>query len=108
MKKRATAAVRRKKAPERFVEGEDPPLTAAELQRMRPVALSKAIRWKLGLSQKDFADRYGFALGTVRDWEQYKSEPDMGTTSYLEIIAADPKAVHNLRGRARKQQSKAS
>ena len=108
MKKRATAAARRKKAPERFVEDDDRSLSAAELQRMRPVALSKAIRWKLGLSQKDFADRYGFALGTVRDWEQYKSEPDMGTTSYLEIIAADPKAVHNLRGRARKQQSKAS
>ena len=103
MKKRATAIVRQKKAPERVAIDEDRPLSAKDLQRMRPVTLSKAIRWKLGLSQKEFAERYGLAPGTVRDWEQYRSEPDAGTRAYLEIIAADPKAVDRLRERARKQ-----
>jgi DNA-binding transcriptional regulator YiaG len=109
MKKRATVGVRRKKkAPHSAVRKDARPLTASELQRMRRVALSKSIRWKLGLSQKDFAERYGFAPGTVRDWEQYRSEPDSGTKSYLEVIAADPVTVQKLRERALKQQLKAA
>ena len=102
MKRRATAIIKRKKTPERVTrDDDDRRLTASELERMRPVALSKTIRWKLGLSQKEFAERFGFAPGTVRDWEQYRSEPDTGTQSYLEIIAADPETVYRLRGRAR-------
>jgi putative transcriptional regulator len=103
MKKRVTSIAKPKKRVDRLRKGvDDRPLTASELQRMKPVALSKTIRWKLGLSQKDFAERYGFAPGTVRDWEQYRSEPDAGTRAYLEIIAADPEAVCRLRGRVRK------
>jgi putative transcriptional regulator len=74
------------------------------LRRQR-FALSKTIRWKLALSQRDFATRYGFAPSTVRDWEQYRSEPDSGTRSYLEIIAADPDAVEKLREQAKKSKA---
>ena len=30
----------------------------------------KALRQRLGLSQAKFARRYGFAVGSIRNWEQ--------------------------------------
>ena len=35
----------------------------------------KAIRQKLGLSQKEFAILFGFSLGTIRHWEQGDRRP---------------------------------
>ena len=61
--------------------------------KLHPVALSKRIRWKLDLSQEQFADLYGLSLATLRDWEQYRSEPDKAALSYLKVIQADPKGT---------------
>lgn len=33
----------------------------------------RAIRRRMGLTQAAFADRFGFSLGTLRDWEQGRS-----------------------------------
>ena len=65
------------------------PLTDAELKRMRRVSPVKRLRWKLGLSQAEFADRFQIPIGTLRDWEQRRSEPDQAAQAYLKIIAAD-------------------
>ncbi len=62
----------------------------AELAGMRPVPLAKRLRWKLGLSQEEFAVRYRIPLGTLRDWEQGRSEPDAPARAYLTVIARDP------------------
>jgi putative transcriptional regulator len=35
-----------------------------------------AIRHRLGLSQRDFADRYGFGVRAVQDWEQHRRVPE--------------------------------
>jgi len=35
-----------------------------------------AIRAKLGLSQEDFAAAFGVSVGTVRNWEQGRRQPD--------------------------------
>lgn len=51
------------------------------------------IRWKLGLSQREFAAAFGIPLGTLRDWEQHRRQPDRAVQSYLEVIARDPVAV---------------
>ncbi|MEQ1578819.1 MAG: helix-turn-helix domain-containing protein [Hyphomicrobium sp.] len=69
------------------------PLTDEQLARMRRVALAKHVRWKLGLSQEDFARRFGIPIGTLRDWEQHRSKPDQAAESYLKVIAKNPKAV---------------
>lgn len=76
-----------------ILDPDNPPSTAADLGRMRPVALSKQIRWKLGMSQEAFSEAYRIPLGTLRDWEQYRSEPDAAARTLLQLIEADPKAV---------------
>ena len=69
------------------------PLTEAQLARMQRVPLAKRLRWKLGLSQDDFARRFGIPVGTLRDWEQHRAKPDQAAESFLKVIAANPKAV---------------
>lgn len=53
----------------------------------------KAIRTKLGLSQQDFASRFGFSSGRVRDWEQGRSNIDAPSRILLTIIDKEPEAV---------------
>jgi putative transcriptional regulator len=51
------------------------------------------IRKKLGLTQAQFAARYGFSLARVRDWEQGRSQPDGAARAYLIVISQDHEAV---------------
>jgi putative transcriptional regulator len=53
----------------------------------------RAIREKLGLSQEEFALRFGFSLGTVRHWEQGRRYPDGAARVLLTVIDRQPKAV---------------
>lgn len=69
------------------------PLTQEQLARMKRVPLAKHVRFKLGLSQEEFARRFGIPIGTLRDWEQHRSKPDQAAESYLKVIASNPKAV---------------
>lgn len=69
------------------------PLTDAQLARMRRIAFAKHVRFKVGLSQEAFAERFGIPLGTLRDWEQHRTEPDTAAQSYLKVILKDPDAV---------------
>ncbi|KJB95110.1 XRE family transcriptional regulator [Skermanella aerolata KACC 11604] len=45
------------------------------------------------MSQGTFADTYGIPIGTLRDWEQRRSEPDATAVAYLTAITNDPVAV---------------
>ena len=65
------------------------PLTKRELAKMRRVSPVKRLRWKLGLSQAEFAERFQIPIGTLRDWEQHRTEPDQAALSYLKVIEAD-------------------
>ncbi len=76
---------------------EMPELSEAELRKFKPVALAKQIRWKLKLSQIAFAKKYKIPLGTLRDWEQHRSEPDEAAKSYLQVISGDPEVSRFLR-----------
>jgi putative transcriptional regulator len=78
----------------------DTPLTAADLARMKRVPRAKIIRRALGLSQEEFASRYRIPLGTLRDWEQGRSEPDQTARAYLNVIAAEPEAAARALNRA--------
>lgn len=69
------------------------PLTDADFARMRPVSRTKSLRRALGLTQEEFAARFQIPLGTLRDWEQGRAEPDQPARAYLKVIAADPGAV---------------
>lgn len=72
---------------------ENPPLTDAHLGQLRPVPRVKTLRRALALTQEEFAVRYHIPLGTLRDWEQGRSEPDQPAKAYLTVIARDPEGV---------------
>jgi len=72
------------------------PLTDADLRRMKRTPQAKIIRRALELTQEEFAARYHIPLGTLRDWEQGRAEPDQPTRAYLTLIARDPDYVNRL------------
>jgi putative transcriptional regulator len=69
------------------------PLTAKALAGMKPVSRVRTLRRALSLTQEEFALRYHIPLGTLRDWEQGRSQPDQPARAYLVVIARDPEHV---------------
>src|ERR1700687_965827 len=53
----------------------------------------KCIRKKVGLTQPEFAARFGFNVARVRDWEQGRSRPDGALRAYLIVIDRKPEVV---------------
>jgi putative transcriptional regulator len=71
-------------------KSEDPAPQAGFGRRVR------ALRERLGLSQADFARRYGLDLGTLRGWEQGRRNPDRANRTLIGAIEADPRAMASL------------
>ncbi len=69
------------------------PLTEADAGRLRRVPRVRTLRRALKLTQEEFAARYRIPLGTLRDWEQARAEPDQPARAYLTAIAGDPDGV---------------
>jgi putative transcriptional regulator len=44
----------------------------------------------LGLTQEQFALRYGLDLDPVQNWEQGHTKPDEASSAYLRVIARRP------------------
>ena len=72
------------------------PLTPADFKRMKRTPQVKIIRRALELTQEEFAVRFHIPLGTLRDWEQGRAEPDQPTRAYLTLIAKDPEHVSRV------------
>lgn len=76
-----------------------PVFTASELKRARRVVSApaaenvRAIRRRLGLSQQQFAARYGFSVETLRNYEQGHRRPRGPVRVLLKVIASEPDAV---------------
>ena len=51
------------------------------------------IRRRFRLSQEEFAAQFHIPVGTVRDWEQRRKEPDAAAKAYLRVIALKPEIV---------------
>jgi putative transcriptional regulator len=60
----------------------------------------RKVRTKLGLSQAQFATKFGFPPATLRNWEQGRSHPDAPTRVLLAVIAKHPAAVEDVLRRA--------
>jgi putative transcriptional regulator len=56
-------------------------------------AIARTVRKRLGLSQADFAARFHIPVGTLRDWEQNRRQPDAPALAYLRVIAREPDMV---------------
>jgi putative transcriptional regulator len=66
-----------------------PTLTDAETA----AGLVRTIRLRLGVSQAEFARRFQVPIGTLRDWEQKRRQPDATALAYLRVIANAPELV---------------
>lgn len=60
----------------------------------------KAIRAKLKLSQGAFADRFGFPVASVQDWEQNRRSPETSARILLKVIDREPEAVQRALAQA--------
>lgn len=58
----------------------------------------RAIRKRQGRTQVEFAARYGFTVGAVRDWEQGRRRPEASARVLLTVIAHAPEAVERALG----------
>ena len=76
-----------------LADPDSPPLTEGQLARARRVPPLKALRFKLGLTQEEFAARFQLPLRTVRDWERGARRPDAAATILLRVIERNPQAV---------------
>ncbi len=65
-----------------------------------PAVDVREVRTKMGLSQAQFATKFGFPPATLRNWEQGRSRPDAPTRVLLAVIAKHPKAVEDVLRRA--------
>lgn len=54
----------------------------------------RAVRKDLGLTQKEFAEAYGFSVHTLRKWEQGVRRPEKPTRILLMLIRDMPDVVN--------------
>lgn len=60
----------------------------------RPVAVNVAeVRHRLGLTQVQFAARFGFSVATLRHWERGDRQPQGASLVLLNLISRDPQGV---------------
>lgn len=52
-----------------------------------------AIRKRLGMSQGEFATRFGFKLDALQNWEQGRRRPKGAARAFLRVIEREPEAV---------------
>jgi putative transcriptional regulator len=53
----------------------------------------RALRQRLGLSQSQFARKFGFGIDTLQQYEQGRRVPSGPACSLLRVIEAEPEAV---------------
>jgi DNA-binding transcriptional regulator YiaG len=56
----------------------------------------KHVRERLGLSQAEFALRFGLELATVQNWEQGRYRPDPAAQLALKLIDSHPELVDSV------------
>lgn len=115
MKKKAagaqTARTKRKQKPtvgQRVIEGIEQAIAwsrgeavEAHVTLVRPPEIDvRKMRRRMGLSQTQFAMKFGFPPSTLRNWEQGRASPDAPTRVLLAVIAKHPEAVEDVLGKA--------
>ena len=73
--------------------GENVPVRVTTVQV--PIINVRAVRRRLGLSQSEFAAKFGFYPATLRNWEQGRTRSDGPARVLLAVIARHPEAVED-------------
>ena len=69
---------------------EDFDVSAGGLERAQMGRRIRMLRNRLGLSQPEFAERYGIPVANVRQYEIGRTMPPPAVRSYLAVIEAEP------------------
>jgi putative transcriptional regulator len=75
-------------------KGEDVPVRVTQVHV--PEVDVSAVRRRMGLSQTQFALKFGFPPATLRNWEQGRVRPDTPTRVLLAVIAKHPDSVEDV------------
>ena len=62
-----------------------------------PAAFLAEIRARHGLTQRQFAERLGFDLRTLQNWEQGRNRPDAAVIHLVRIFDRDPRIIEDAR-----------
>ena len=76
-----------------WAEGKEAPVRVTTVEV--PMVDVRALRRKLGLSQSEFAAKFGFPPATLRNWEQGRTRPDRPARVLLAVLARHPEAVED-------------
>lgn len=74
--------------------GDDVPVRVTHVQ-VPDIDVSR-VRRQMGLSQTQFALKFGFPPATLRNWEQGRVRPDTPTRVLLAVIAKHPESVEDV------------
>jgi putative transcriptional regulator len=77
-----------------WAAGEDIPVKKTTI--MVPHVDVREVRIRMHLSQNQFAQRFGFAPASVRNWEQGRRQPEGPARVLLAVIERHPKAVESV------------
>ncbi len=66
--------------------------TRARVHAPEPIDV-KAVREKTGLTQVEFAAKFGISLGTLRHWERGDRQPRGPALILLHVVDKEPRAV---------------
>ena len=69
------------------------PITSEDRRRRKRRPRAYIVRRALRMTQEAFAEAFRIPIGTLRDWEQGRTEPDLANRAYLKVIAVDPQFV---------------
>ncbi len=105
--KKTTARARSKKVPgvgARIIEGLEEAIAwskgenvAVRVTQVQVPAVDVAeVRHRMGLSQSQFAMKFGFPPATLRNREQGRARPDASTRVLLAVIAKHPESVNDV------------
>lgn len=66
-----------------------------EVQTLEFARRLREVREGLGLSQAEFAQRFGMSVRSLQEWEQARRLPDLAVLAYLRVIERNPRAVQS-------------
>ena len=72
---------------------EDRDVSAEGVRQGRLAREVRRARRAAGLTQAAFAERYGLAVGTLRDWEQGRVAPPLYAVAFLTLAGRDERAA---------------
>jgi len=71
-------------------DAEDFDVSAVGAERAQVGRQLRRLRDKLGLTQREFAERYGIPLANIRQYEIGRTMPPPAVRSYLRVIEREP------------------